>query len=58
MSKQVKFKYFTNKQSFLNDGSNSTGDVNFISDSKEIVTHDQTYKSVNWSVLDVPNLVV
>ena len=52
MSKQVKFKYFTNKQSFLNDESNSAGDVNFIADSKEIVTHDRTYKSVNWSVLE------
>lgn len=55
MAINKKLIHFKNKENFENEVANGNildNSIVFIQDSKEIQTHGQLYKSVNWSVLE------
>lgn len=53
-----KLIHYNNKQNFEQDKDSITDhSIVFIQDTKEISTHGTVYKTVNWSVLDGPELI-
>ncbi|MBO7211707.1 MAG: hypothetical protein J6V44_11985 [Methanobrevibacter sp.] len=57
MAINKKLIHFKTKQNFNNEvakGNILDTSIVFIKDSQEIHTHGETYKAVNWSVLDLP----
>ena len=60
MAINKKLIHFNSKDNFSNEVANGNildTSIVFIKDSKEIYTHGNLYKSVNWSVLEKPLIV-
>ena len=60
MAINKKLIHFKNKEKFEEELANNNildSSIVFIQDSKEISTHGTVYKTVNWSVLDGPELI-
>lgn len=60
MAINKKLIHFKNQQTFEQEVANGNildSSIVFIQDSKEISTHGTVYKTVNWSVLEAPEII-